>query len=729
MGTSHETSFDVAASQPSHWQEATSGAQPIKSVPVAMVSLVLRSKGRPTNWEEREPGTGMGREGSDTDQSLRLDVVPCAVRATCSYGMSDDEHVGRAVQGGSPPDREADPRGARDSKSPMPETGMEEQEQQWERDPQGYRPPQGVDQNGLVVSERPGVAAPSADHGRASVVAASHLPPSPPPSPLAAPRSEFEASGALDTGVPSAVAYTGPEVQPCISEGQLHSPGDSHLLTQTFSPVDLAQANDSHLQKEHQGISEAPDIPEEQTSAMTQKAVRQKVGLTAPQKPPSHPGTNPGNFPTQPTTTGSRNVCEGTPPVARLASRIPSATRGARASIGRPSTLHDLAGPSKANGRVSPTAATLPIPTVHRAVSVPNKRLETSGDSTSTRPRREVRGKTSESQPSQFLMRPFGETAAKADLPTSKEQAPTQPKEKMAAGPTRAESKLVEPKKIDAVPQRKPISAGTAVTRPKSRGTSVEKRSGGTTPTTPGTPKGGGTPGTPGTPSNRGQGTAKTDKHRVALIRTPPKSPGATKLNRPTTTAAVDLKNVKSKIGSTENIKHQPKGGKVKIEDKPLDLSSVRAKCGSMDNMKHVPTGGQVQILSKKLDLSHIHSKCGSKGNLHHKPGGGRVRIENHKVQFKDAAQSKIGSLANIEHSPGGGNVKIESHKLSFRDQAQARTDHGAEIITVSPDHQDETSPNRRHSNISSTGSINMVEPKLETLADDVTAALAKQGL
>uniref|UniRef100_UPI00358F3D4C microtubule-associated protein tau-like isoform X2 n=1 Tax=Myxine glutinosa TaxID=7769 RepID=UPI00358F3D4C len=600
MGTSHETSFDVAASQPSHWQEATSGAQPIKSVPVAMVSLVLRSKGRPTNWEEREPGTGMGREGSDTDQSLRLDVVPCAVRATCSYGMSDDEHVGRAVQGGSPPDREADPRGARDSKSPMPETGMEEQEQQWERDPQGYRPPQGVDQNGLVVSERPGVAAPSADHGRASVVAASHLPPSPPPSPLAAPRSEFEASGALDTGVPSAVAYTGPEVQPCISEGQLHSPGDSHLLTQTFSPVDLAQANDSHLQKEHQGISEAPDIPEEQTS---------------------------------------------------------------------------------------------------------------------------------ESQPSQFLMRPFGETAAKADLPTSKEQAPTQPKEKMAAGPTRAESKLVEPKKIDAVPQRKPISAGTAVTRPKSRGTSVEKRSGGTTPTTPGTPKGGGTPGTPGTPSNRGQGTAKTDKHRVALIRTPPKSPGATKLNRPTTTAAVDLKNVKSKIGSTENIKHQPKGGKVKIEDKPLDLSSVRAKCGSMDNMKHVPTGGQVQILSKKLDLSHIHSKCGSKGNLHHKPGGGRVRIENHKVQFKDAAQSKIGSLANIEHSPGGGNVKIESHKLSFRDQAQARTDHGAEIITVSPDHQDETSPNRRHSNISSTGSINMVEPKLETLADDVTAALAKQGL
>ena len=73
--------------------------------------------------------------------------------------------------------------------------------------------------------------------------------------------------------------------------------------------------------------------------------------------------------------------------------------------------------------------------------------------------------------------------------------------------------------------------------------------------------------------------------------------------------------------------------------------------------------------------------------------------------------------------------MQIESHKLTFRDQAQARTDHGAEIITVTPDNLDETSPNHRHSNVSSTGSINMVEPKLETLADDVAAALAKQGL
>uniref|UniRef100_A0A8C4WYY6 Microtubule-associated protein n=1 Tax=Eptatretus burgeri TaxID=7764 RepID=A0A8C4WYY6_EPTBU len=243
-----------------------------------------------------------------------------------------------------------------------------------------------------------------------------------------------------------------------------------------------------------------------------------------------------------------------------------------------------------------------------------------------------------------------------------------------------------------------PLFTGMAATRPKSRGTSVEKRSGGTTPTTPSTPKGGGTPGTPGTPNSRGQGSAMSEKHRVALIRTPPKSPGATKLIRPVTTPAVDFKNVKPKIGSTENIKHQPKGGKV-------------------------------QIVSKKLDLSHIHSKCGSKGNLHHRPGGGRVKIENHKVAFKDTAQSKIGSLANIEHAPGGGNVKIESHKLTFRDQAQARTDHGAEIITVTPDNLDETSPNHRHSNVSSTGSINMVEPKLETLADDVAAALAKQGL
>ncbi|XP_036947462.1 microtubule-associated protein 2-like isoform X9 [Acanthopagrus latus] len=185
---------------------------------------------------------------------------------------------------------------------------------------------------------------------------------------------------------------------------------------------------------------------------------------------------------------------------------------------------------------------------------------------------------------------------------------------------------------------------------------------------------------------------------KVAVIRTPPKSPSSVQrqlkvLNQP----LPDLKNVKSKIGSTSNLKHQPKGGQ------------------------------QVQIQTKKIDVSHVTSKCGSMSNIRHRPGGGHVRIENVKLDFKDKAHAKVGSLSNASHTPGGGNVMIESHKLSFRESAKARVDHGAEIvITHTPGAETGgTSPR-----LSSAGSINLLEsPQLSTLAQDVTAALAKQGL
>ncbi|MGH0145711.1 UNVERIFIED_CONTAM: hypothetical protein FKN15_041331 [Acipenser sinensis] len=73
--------------------------------------------------------------------------------------------------------------------------------------------------------------------------------------------------------------------------------------------------------------------------------------------------------------------------------------------------------------------------------------------------------------------------------------------------------------------------------------------------------------------------------------------------------------------------------------------------------------------------------------------------------------------------------IKIETHKLSFRETAKARTDHGAEIVYKSPTASPDGS-SRRLSNVSSTGSINMIDsPQLATLADEVSASLAKQGL
>ncbi|KAM8730034.1 microtubule-associated protein tau isoform 24-T24 [Acanthopagrus schlegelii] len=340
-------------------------------------------------------------------------------------------------------------------------------------------------------------------------------------------------------------------------------------------------------------------------------------------------------------------------------------------------------------------------------------------------------------------------------------------------------------------------AGGATSTAPKMDNGSADKGAKSQTPGAKTTPRtsaqpdaqsGQSSPGTPKSPASQAKAAAEANKvKKVAVVRSTPKSPGSLKGRPPAPLAAAapmpDLKGVKSKIGSTDNIKHQPGGGKVQILDqkvdysnvqskcgskdnikhvpgggnvqildkkvdlsnvqarcgskdnikhtpgggkvqildKKLDLSNVQSRCGSKDNIKHVPGGGNVQIVHKKIDLSNVQSKCGSKVNIRHKPGGGNIEIKNEKLEFK--VQSKIGSLDNIGHVPGGGQRKIESHKLSFRETAKARTDHGAEIISL------EESP-QQLSTVSSSGSINMADsPQLSTLADQVSASLAKQGL
>ncbi|KFP37976.1 Microtubule-associated protein tau, partial [Chlamydotis macqueenii] len=138
-------------------------------------------------------------------------------------------------------------------------------------------------------------------------------------------------------------------------------------------------------------------------------------------------------------------------------------------------------------------------------------------------------------------------------------------------------------------------------------------------------------PGSPGTPGSRSRTPSlptppAREPKKVAVVRTPPKSPASAKSRiQPSAAPMPDLKNVKSKIGSTENLKHQPGGGKVQIINKKLDFSSVQSKCGSKDNIKHIPGGGSVQIVNQKLDFSSVQSRCGSKDNIKHIPGGGSV--------------------------------------------------------------------------------------------------------
>ncbi|XP_038664858.1 microtubule-associated protein 4-like isoform X2 [Scyliorhinus canicula] len=339
--------------------------------------------------------------------------------------------------------------------------------------------------------------------------------------------------------------------------------------------------------------------------------------------------------------------------------------------------------------------------------------------------------------------------------------------------PKRPTSIKTEPKSAE---MKKSLSAKSPLGetgRPKTASSTTVKSTG-TTPSAPSTPLGTSAPSMSSSNTSRAprmmalKTTAASEAKRVAPIpRVPSKSTvtNAPKQPRPTSAPAPDLKNIKSKIGSTDNIKYQPGGGKAKpvekrpepvrlnrkiessarvtkttsmkdspkqtngkvqIVNKKIDYSHVQSKCGSKDNIKHVPGGGNVQIPKSKVDMSRASSKCGSKTNLKHKAGGGDVKIETTKTDFKNKAESKIGSLDNLNHTPGGGNVKIESRKLKFRENAKARTDHGADIVYKSPNVSDNTSPLCSTSLAESLSSLG--SPQLSTLAEDLCAALAQQS-
>ncbi|XP_036886344.1 microtubule-associated protein 4 isoform X24 [Sturnira hondurensis] len=124
---------------------------------------------------------------------------------------------------------------------------------------------------------------------------------------------------------------------------------------------------------------------------------------------------------------------------------------------------------------------------------------------------------------------------------------------------------------------------------------------------------------------------------------------------RPSGTLAADKKPTSVRSSSSA-----PRLSRPATNASAPDLRNVRAKVGSTENIKHQPGGGRVQIQNKKVDISKVSSKCGSKANIKHKPGGGDVKIESQKLNFKEKAQAKVGSLDNVGHLPAGGAVKTE---------------------------------------------------------------------
>ncbi|KAM9200552.1 microtubule-associated protein 4 isoform 6-T9 [Mergus octosetaceus] len=398
----------------------------------------------------------------------------------------------------------------------------------------------------------------------------------------------------------------------------------------------------------------------------------------------------------------------------RPASAAPAQNKKPTSPTAGPTSATTPKRPATSTTRPSTLTTKEPKPKVTEAKS-PDKRTSLSKPPSSVTPR--TTAKSTSAAPKTTAASAVTAAAGTKSTTTSPPKRPTSIK---------TDAKPADAKK----PAAKSPSADLA--RPKSASGNAVKSSA-TTPTTTSS-----APSLPGAAASRPKpkpaatkptttSTATADAKKTTA-KAPAKPSTVSKPPRPpSSVSAPDLKNVRSKIGSTDNIKHQPGGGKVQIVSKKANYSHVQSKCGSKDNIKHVPGGGNVQIQNKKVDLSKVSSKCGSKANIKHKPGGGDVKIENQKLNFKEKAQAKVGSLDNVGHLPAGGTVKIESHKLTFREKAKARTDHGAEIVVSKPQNlSSSTSPWRSTSVSESLGSVASLSPLQQPAP---LAALSQQGL
>ncbi|XP_060539260.1 uncharacterized protein LOC117658030 isoform X4 [Pantherophis guttatus] len=374
----------------------------------------------------------------------------------------------------------------------------------------------------------------------------------------------------------------------------------------------------------------------------------------------------------------------GVPPAKRPASATLGPSKKATASPSaasttpkRPST--GVTRPSSLTSReVKPKATD---------VKIPEKKVSLSKSPSATSPRPSVKTTSAASKPPVATGGTLPSPRTTAGLPLKKPSAVKTEIKAADAKKVPAKSSPAEPSRPKSAPASttsSPAPLGPAAARPKAK--PVASKS----------------PGTAGV-------TAEAKKPPLAPKALPKTSP-VPKPSRPSTSISVpDLKNVRSKIGSTDNIKYQPGGGKAKIEKKStvstrnsepnaVSKTTPNKTTVSKEGLAKSPNG-KVQILSKKANYSHVQSKCGSKDNIKHVPGGGNVQnlpkpasgnktqpstnpkpsrgctnvqIQNKKIDLSKVS-SKCGSKTNIKHKPGGGDVKIENQKLNFKEKAQAK--------------------------------------------------------
>ncbi|XP_041958253.1 LOW QUALITY PROTEIN: microtubule-associated protein 4 [Alosa sapidissima] len=390
--------------------------------------------------------------------------------------------------------------------------------------------------------------------------------------------------------------------------------------------------------------SEKVDKPEKTNKEKEEKANTEKTDKAAKAEKNEKAGKGTAK---SPTANGSKDLVSPDKAKITVGSTKTSASKTRPNSL---STAESAAAQNRTSSAVKPAA--------DKKSPAPKASTPSSGPKRTTPS--EAKAKTPDNGTAQkrpSVSKANGAPASRTTTPKNGAPAGTHTARRSSA--SKAESKPGEAKK--------PSTAKTTAARPKTSQTPTPDSA--TPATTNGTPR-----------------RSRITKPPVPKQTVPEKKPPVPRAPRkPLSAPMPDLKNVRSKIGSTDNMKYQPGGGrvsasqgrsdalakgslsketsqsKVQIVHKKLDFSHVTSRCGSKDNIKHVPGGGNVQILTKKVDVSKVTAKCGSKDNIKYKPGGGDVKIESHKVNIK--AKSKIGSMDNLGHESGVDNGKAEGAK------------------------------------------------------------------
>ncbi|XP_025026825.1 microtubule-associated protein 4 isoform X10 [Python bivittatus] len=441
-------------------------------------------------------------------------------------------------------------------------------------------------------------------------------------------------------------------------------------------PMEMPTLKES---EEVKGVAEV--APAEDTAVLPSKDLP-----PSPEKKAKPSATAPA---AKPATAKARPGPAGAPPAKRPAPATPGQSKKATVPATGPSAA---ATPKRPATSVSRPSSLTPREVKPKGPDVksPEKRVSPSKPPSAATPRPSV--KTSPATPRPSVLATSGTSPSPRSTAASPPKKPSTIKTEVKAADARkttAKSPTADPSRPKSAPASttpSPAPPGTAASRPKAK---------------PATPK----------PLGTASTTVDSKKASAALKAVPKTSPVPKPPRPPTSVSVPDLKNVRSKIGSTDNIKHQPGGGKAKVERKAESAGAARKPelnavskmttsktAVSKEGAQKLPNG-KVQIVSKKANYSHVQSKCGSKDNIKHVPGGGNVpnapkpasgshsqpstaprpspgstnvQILNKKIDLSKVS-SKCGSKTNIKHKPGGGDIKIENQKLNFKEKAQAK--------------------------------------------------------